>query len=267
MSVTSIPSSDSTSQFVNHALQQDIHKDNTNFQLRRLDFLIPTIASIAMGSFFIPNFALGMGIGGAVLTVSIVGSIFYEALFDNSKSEEQVSEAATSEKCTKRTESEYRKAIRKNLFYTNILGPIFEESYFREGMLPLFTSAVSMLVPTTTAILFGPLSTATVISVIATGIIFGALHFRNPHDNIEDKTHQAFHAGITGIILGFTCAYFGFGAAVGAHIANNSLIGTIVGVATAFQPEDPIQVAKLDRPKRVIHPDPIKYKRPLSLPA
>ena len=69
--------------------------------------------------------------------------------------------------------------------------------------------------------LLGPHFTiAATVSIVATGVFFGAIHYFNKHKNAGA---QAISASLGGIVLGALNVQFGIGAAFAAHIANNTL--------------------------------------------
>jgi hypothetical protein len=99
-------------------------------------------------------------------------------------------------------------------------------------MQPSLVGATLHLVPATSAALFGPLfSVATTASIVASGIIFGAIHYLNSH---KAALQQAVAATIKGVALGILAVQFGFFAAVAAHLANN----TICAIMIMSEPSD-----------------------------
>lgn len=189
----------------------EINIDPKNFL-----FLIPTITGIALGIIFLPNFTLGLaaGFGMVVVTVISLKLLTVAGLIEDIKEEK----------------SEYAKMLGKESLEATLFGPIAEESLFRGGMQPLLTKAIEWIIPSTAAALIGPsFSIAATTSILVTGVFFGALHYLNPH---KAALHQAVVASIGGVAFGALAAQFGFGAAVAAHIANNTLAISFSG----FQP-------------------------------
>ena len=180
-------------------------------------FFVPAITAVALGALFIPNFSLGLAAGAAKFVCSIIGC----AALNHSGILPSVEE----------TTSTYHQAIRSMLLDTSIFGPIEEEGVFRGIIQPLIAHSIQILVPAAAMAAFGPsLSVAVVVSIVATSVFFGAMHFFNPHKN---ALNQAIQATVSGLFLGFMSAQFGIGAAIAAHIANN----TIIGSALALQSE------------------------------
>lgn len=67
---------------------------------------------------------------------------------------------------------------------------------------------------------------ATAIRILATSIIFGALHYINPNRDASNEKYfrsQVIFGTVMGINFGFTKEKFGLAAAVGAHMMNNFL--------------------------------------------
>ncbi len=111
--------------------------------------------------------------------------------------------------------SEYDRHVRKSLLAVSLFGPIAEEGIFRGLIQPLVTKSIQILVPAATAALFGTgLSVATVVSIVATSVFFGAAHYFNPHKNAHI---QAVSAALGGLTLGLLSAQFGIGASIAAH--------------------------------------------------
>jgi membrane protease YdiL (CAAX protease family) len=183
---------------------------------RNFFFLIPTITGVALGILFLPNFSLGLAIGAIELVVQITAFGILTSKGILKKEDDK--------------NSEYHKQIRKSLLAVCLFGPIVEEGVFRGFVQPLLTVGIQILVPAATAALFGTgLSVATAVSVVATAVIFGAVHYFNPHKNSHI---QAVSCTVGGIVLGLLAVQFGIGASIAAHVANNALLGFI----TAFVP-------------------------------
>lgn len=212
MSVTSV----SLPQTTSTAASSSEHKIVCVFEPRNFLFLIPTITGIAMGIIFVPNFGLGLAAGAGMLVATGLTMIVLSA-------------AGLIER-TKERRSEYSKFLAKNSLAVALFGPIQEEAIFRGGFQPLITHAIQMIVPAASAVLFGPFSIATTVSIVATGVFFGALHYLNPH---KGAFQQAVSASIGGIAFGALSAQFGIGAAVAAHIANNTIATTLLGFITS----------------------------------
>ncbi len=136
-------------------------------QPRNFLFLIPTITGIAMGIIFLPNFGLGLAAGAGMLVVTVVAMSIMTA-------------AGLIEKVKERR-SEYSKMLAKESLLVALFGPIQEEAIFRGAYQPLISAAIQVIVPAASAVLFGPFSIATTVSIVATGVFFGALHYLNPH--------------------------------------------------------------------------------------
>lgn len=166
--------------------------------MERWSFLIPTITAIALGSFFIPHFALGLAVGTAVVITEIVALILLRPTILPPLQQ-------------KRQVSQYHESIIKNPVNATLLGPIFEEVLFRGIILPALFN-ITKSVP---------------FAAIGSGLLFGAAHLNNRHDGAQK---QAIVSAIWGTAIGFFSVSYGLGAAIAAHIANNT-IATSLSVA------------------------------------
>ena len=180
-----------------------------------------------MGLLLLPNFGLGLIVGTGDLVCQIISLTLLKNVgviqVDNEKN------------------SDYRKHIQKSLLATSLFAPIAEEGLFRGFIQPLLTKSVQILVPAAAVAFFGAgLSVATAVSILATSIFFGAAHYMNPHKNAHI---QAISCTIGGLVLGVLSAQFGIAAAFAAHIANNTILSSMI----AFIPSDndPVKVRKL----------------------
>lgn len=154
-----------------------------------------------------PNFALGFAAGMGIYAVHVITTQLLRAvdLIEN----------------VKERRSKYEKILAEQTFETAFIYPIVEEALFRGGLQTLLTYATQSFVPATAAVLLGPHFTiAATVSVVATGIFFGAIHYFNKH---KHAGAQVIHASLGGIVLGTLNVQFGIGAAFAAHIANNTL--------------------------------------------
>lgn len=178
----------------------------------RLLFLIPTITGVALGALFIPHFALGIAVGTAICILKIASNVVIDTFREDSENEPK---------------SAYFKSLEENFFDTAVFGPIAEEGIFRGIVQPLLTRAILIIVPAAAGIAFGPFTIATTVSVVVSGIFFGAVHYFNDH---KDSDIQAVKASVSGIVLGFLSAQFGIGAAIAAHIVNNTIVSTLIAM-------------------------------------
>ncbi len=182
---------------------------------RKYLFLIPTIAAIAVGAIFIPYFGLGLAVGAGDLVLSVIGFTLLDRCGILPRKEEK--------------NSKYRQALRDALLEVSVFAPLGEEGVFRGIMQPLVTRTIQILFPAAAVALVGtPLSVAVAVSIAATSVIFGALHYLNPHKN---SYIQAISATVGGLVYGFLSAQFGIGASIAAHIANNTLVSMIVALS------------------------------------
>ena len=183
-----------------------------SIQPRNFLFLIPTITGIVLGLLLIPNFGLGLAVGAADLAVTVVSVLF-------------LTHAGIIEE-DKEKNSKYGKHLRSSLLSASFFGPIVEEGIFRGYIQPIMTKAIQILAPAAAAALLGGgMSVAVIVGIVATAVLFGAAHLSNPHK----RAHvQAISATVTGIVLGILSAQFGIGASIAAHIANNSILGTLL---------------------------------------
>lgn len=173
---------------------------------RNFLFLIPTITGIALGLLFLPNFGLGLVVGmcGFVFNTISVNVLVNMGVF----------------KYYDEKNSKYNHLIQNSLVSTSLYVPIAEEGMYRGCMHPLLTTSIQILVPATATALFGTtLSVATGVSIVATSVLFGAMHYLNSHKNVH---LQATVNTVNGLVWGILTSLFGIGASMGAHIANNS---------------------------------------------
>jgi hypothetical protein len=172
---------------------------------KRWLYLIPVVSAIAIGILCAPNFALGLAAGGALWVGITIINLGLNLL------------------CKVKDGSKYNKEIVDHPLEVALLAPVIEELIFRGAMQPLFTRAIVWLAPTATAAFFGSgLGTATVVSIVATSVLFGLLHLGNKDVN-ENVHFQVVYAGILGIPLGILAVQFGLGASIAAHIAINTI--------------------------------------------
>jgi membrane protease YdiL (CAAX protease family) len=212
MAISSVPLQPIASSHVpnrsTHAPTSDGETTHCIIQPHNFFFLIPTITGIALGILFLPNFGLGLTIGAVDFMITVISfGILSKAGIIKHIDEKN---------------SEYQKHLRKSLLAVSFFGPIAEEGVFRGLIQPLVTKSIQILVPAATAAVFGTgLSVATVVSIVATSVLFGAAHYFNPHKNSHI---QAVSATVSGFVMGILSAQFGIGASIAAHIANNSIM-------------------------------------------
>lgn len=181
------------------------------FQPRNFLFLIPTISAIALGLIFFPHFGFGlaMGVADFVVTLAYTTLLAKTGILPLEEDNHSV----------------FQKITRGNLFAGSVFIPIAEEGIFRGLLQPCCAQAIQILIPAAEAALFGPqLSIAVVASIVATSILFGAVHYSNPHKNAHI---QALTTGIGSLALGFLSAQFGIAASIAAHMGFNTLISCV----------------------------------------
>ncbi len=183
---------------------------------RNFLFLIPTITAIALGVLFLPNFGLGLAAGAVMLVVTAITMSSLTSLGVIEDTEE--------------TSSQYSRLLQNDLLSGAVFAPLAEEAVFRGGIQPMLTKVFQMIVPASAGALIGtPLSIASSISIVATGILFGAVHYLNPH---KGAFQQAVMASVNGVALGILASQFGIGSALAAHMAFN----TVPSAFSAFKP-------------------------------
>lgn len=192
------------------------------FQSRHLLFLIPTITGIALGILFLPHFSLGLAVGVGDFAFTIVTM----ALLDS-----QGMLRVHPDK-----NSKYSQNIARSLLFIALFGPIVEEGLFRGLIQPLLTKTIQILIPAAASSVFGSgLTIATLVSIIATAALFGVAHYFNPHQHAHI---QAIACTLSGICLGILSAQFGIGAAIAAHVANNTIISAALALSGSFWTDD-----------------------------
>jgi hypothetical protein len=154
--------------------------------------LVPVIATLSLGSLFIPNSAR------EVFNATLIGT---SALMLT----------AVIHKSTNPQESRY-------LFVLTGFAAA-RELIFRGTFQPLLTRAIVWIVPTATATFLGtPLSIATGVSIVAIAAIVGFINFSNEYKNasLPDVLYLSLSTTITDIALGVLAARFGLEASLAA---------------------------------------------------
>lgn len=193
-----------------HSVHCIDHKTNWDFD--QWSYLIPTIMTLAVGAFFLSNVGIGMALGvGSFVTVIVLKKILPKAwLFTENK---------------ENTPDNYAIYLNKSLssHLSSTLGaPLVEEILFRGIVQPFLAHSIILLFPTAAQAVFSPLlTTAMIISILATAILFGLAHFKNQTDYARC---QVILSSITGCAYGILAAEFGLQAAIAAHIINNSIV-------------------------------------------
>lgn len=107
------------------------------------------------------------------------------------------------------------------LLYTSLTAPILEEVIFRGVFQPALLALIGLIIPASTSFFILPgLSAATLTAVFITATAFGLVHAFNDHPGAYQ---QAFHASISGIVLGLLAVYFSLPVAIAAHVTNNTM--------------------------------------------
>ncbi len=163
--------------------------------------LYPTVGVIALGILLVPNFGLGLVAGGLLIGVSHLEVKAIRAVKGMEPSDN----------------SAYLRELKSSPFSATVVAPALEECVFRGGIQTLITQSI---LPITAATMFGPFSVASVIAILVTSLIFGAVHASNPHKNAHV---QAVVTTIGGIAFGCLFAQYGLGASIAAHIMNNTI--------------------------------------------
>lgn len=109
--------------------------------------------------------------------------------------------------------------------------PILEEVAFRGLLQPLLTHGLTAYFPQLAASAFLGLSTAALISTVAIGVGFGALHIPNYE---RGGLVVGSFAAISGTFLGIIKEKFGLLASIGAHMTSNLGTGLLDKYAPAL---------------------------------
>lgn len=168
---------------------------------------ISVVMAIGVGILCFPNFGMGMALGLANLMINIIIIKILDFIIGLPNNDN----------------SEYCRYIKNNPIYASVVGPIIEELIFRGILLPIMIAVMVELFPSTasmTLCLGVTISTAAALSVLVTSIFFGALHLINEH---KTAWIQAILSTESGILLGLVSLHLGLGAAIGAHILNNTI--------------------------------------------
>jgi membrane protease YdiL (CAAX protease family) len=129
----------------------------------------------------------------------------------------------------KTTNLQHNNAKADDVFATTINAPVLEEMAFRGFMLPFFVCTITLFLP---HLIFA----SKVISVIATAIIFGAVHMTNAVFYGEAFTlQQCIHASIGGVIAGQQYYQSGLIGSIGAHMVYNASIYFIPFACNAYK--------------------------------
>lgn len=232
---------------------------------------IPAIAVGALGAAYIPNFALGLGIGACQFIVSSTLGILKEWI-----------SPAPDEK-----NSAYIKHLRENIALLTILGPVGEEVLFRGILQPLLlvtmlalcslsladifseTTLIMLLIPLIVGkelelyywmivamvfiylnlnqlihiALFGAtINPVSLAAMCVTAVLFGLAHLANPHKNAP---LQAMTTTLAGITFGMLALQYGLWVPIAAHMMNNTLCA--VSNMMFLDEEVPIDAAELSQ--------------------
>lgn len=186
--------------------------------VRSMGYLGPLITTLALGSLFVPHFAKGLAIGVATLGLNIAtsASLYFFGAYEPEK-----------------RDSKYTKLVLSRPLDTTIGAPLLEEGVFRGVLQPTLQRICQIALPVTGTLLFPgvAVSVATAAAILGTSLLFGAIHYTNPHENSHI---QAITSAIGGIPFGLAAARLGLGAAVGAHMMHNSIIITAQKVRRRF---------------------------------
>jgi hypothetical protein len=187
-------------------------------------YLVPTVGAVAIGAIYVPNFALGLAAGAAVYGTGFAAAKIIAAL-DRTKT--GLDTLCANHLCC------LRKTVRITL-----TRPLIIEGVLRGVIQPLVTrailwQAVLWQVPAAAATVMGTgLSVAVIISAIAIAATAGEhAYFKHRKCSHIRAEHKNFHIEVIfsttrGIAYGLLAAQFGIGAAIAAHIANNTLAMT-----------------------------------------
>lgn len=175
-------------------------------------YLVPVVAAVALGSLYLPNVALGLAAGTVMAVVVNVSVLALSAL-----------------KVLKPdADSSYLMSVQLSPVLSSLVVPVGEELIFRGALQPLITRAIVWIAPAAAATFLGtPLSIATGVSIATTAVIFGLFHSANDYEN---AAVQGVFSTLSGVALGVLAAQFGLGAAMAAHVANNTLTNTYMRI-------------------------------------
>ncbi|MBS3904178.1 MAG: CPBP family intramembrane metalloprotease [Simkania sp.] len=191
--------------------------------------LVPVISTIALGVFYSPVFCFGAAVG--VIDCSVHTILSY-TLFSNP------------EQSNKGTY--LKELIDTSAFITCVVGPIIEEFLCR-GLLLHALKHVATTIFTNRSILL-PLGIAmpasTIAAIIISSVIFGMLHLSNDH---EGATDQVILCTLGGLTYGVLAESFGITASIGAHIANNSLLISLLKIVHSISPLETSSKPKLSQ--------------------
>jgi len=120
-------------------------------------------------------------------------------------------------------DEQYVRLVTESVFKSAVIGPILEEVIFRGVLQPSLRWIVSVWLPDVSlkVAFIPPMALASMISVVATSVLFGFMHLTNNHSY---KKFQALHATGIGIVYGVLAANYGLGASIGAHIMSNTIL-------------------------------------------
>ena len=169
-------------------------------------YLVPVIAAVALGSLYVPNFAVGLASGAALSAVMHVGNKTLHAL-----------------KIVKsNSDSSFLKSVKFSPLFASLGLPVIDELVSRGVIQPAFARAIVWIAPAAAATFLGtPLSIATGVSIVATATFFSLFDLRNEHK------HAPLHAvssTFSGIAFGVLATQFGLGASIAAHVFYNTVI-------------------------------------------
>ncbi len=182
--------------------------------------LIPVISVIAIGIICSPVFKIGAITGAVTLSITVLSLGLLVSLG-----------------LLKKTDGgAYLEKIRKMpACATAVFIPILEEAIFRGGLQRGLTElGKQVLTHKVWQLPLGVyLSTASLVAIVATSVLFGAVHALNDH---EGASQQAFITGFHGFVMGVLAANYGILASIGAHIINNTLAVTAIKSSSEASP-------------------------------
>ncbi len=192
-----------------------LHREESGIdEAKKLTTVASIVSAIALGCLYIPRFALGLGLGAAMLVTQLAISAIPKII-----KKEKTDQAESNG-------SPYLDHIMNNVVAISIFGPIYEEMLFRGIITPAITKAALLAIPALAAPLCGlGMTAAAGVSVALSSVIFGAAHLVNPH---KQATKQAISATFGGVVFGLVSHYYGLGSAAAAHIANNAILGLVL---------------------------------------
>lgn len=199
----------SVGQPINSGIFENIHFNSFNFQekVSQLKDITEKVGNFAHQHILKPC-AIGVGVGLIKFPAMITFQAILGAFTGVAKAGHDPIKAA-----------EYTKFILENFWKIAVIGPVIEEIIFRVVIQGCFDFLATKIFQDKEVEIFSyKIKLATLVSVVATSILFGLAHYSNGLG-----IAQVIGTTISGVILGVLRDQYNPLASMAAHITNNTL--------------------------------------------